>query len=109
MSGLKKKVNVLLDPGNVFGVRAGGFNLTDAMDPGGKYFHEFTGSDKVRKFNDPLEIYSKGKVDDEPETILTYAQKREKRMESESKAADNQKMKRLLGRRNILNTKAEGL
>jgi len=104
MSSFKKKAGEILDPANFFGKREGGVNWANAMDPGGSFIKSATGSDIGRKVADPLELYSNGKVQMEPPTILTSDQKREKRLAAASTRADEQRRRRLASR-SILTTK----
>jgi hypothetical protein len=59
MSGIKDKVVKVLDPANIFGKRPGGFNIADAMDPGGAIVKTVTGSDIARKIADPGKLLPK--------------------------------------------------
>jgi O-acetyl-ADP-ribose deacetylase (regulator of RNase III) len=103
MSGLKDKLKVVADPANFFGKRSGGVDWADAMDPGGKLINTVTGSNIGRKAADPLKLISDGTVYQAPETVLTYEEKREKRLAGESILSAAQKRKRAANR-SILTT-----
>lgn len=102
MSGLKKKVYEIADPANFFGKREGGVNWSNAIDPGGSIIKTTTGSNIGRKVADPGKLYSTGKVDSDTIIPLTTAEKREKRMQSESILAEAQRRLRMAARQSIL-------
>lgn len=89
--------NKVADPANVFGFEEGGFDLRGAMDPGGTILKATTGSDIGLKVADPGKYMEPGGsfssrakpqapiTQTKPETILTTADRRKKRIMAELK------------------------
>jgi hypothetical protein len=59
-------IGKIADPANVFGSRPGGMSIANAIDPGGYFVKEFTGSDFARQAADPAGVLAPGGLFGDP-------------------------------------------